>query len=52
MDRLDFGRPAIAPVPHHLHDDGDADTVEGIQQGILTKPKVEVEPAKLGWLIH
>ena len=33
MGRLDFGRLAAPPVPHHLHDDGDVvdgDTVRGL----------------------
>ena len=44
-----FGQPTAPPVPHHLQDDGDAidgDVVEGIQQGLLTEPEVQAQPAK------
>ena len=44
--RPDFRRPTAPPVPHHLHDDGDAvdgNTVEGIQYGLPTE-SAEREP--------
>ena len=43
MGRPDFGRPAAPPIPHHLHDDGDAvggDVVESIQHGLPVEPEV------------
>ena len=44
-----FGRPATPPVPHHLHDDGDAtdgDVVEVIQHGLPTESEVQAQSAK------
>ena len=49
MGRPDFGRLVAHPVPHDLHDHGnvvDGDTVEGIQHGLPTEPKVQVELAE------
>ena len=49
MGRPNFRRPATPPVPHHLHDDGDAingNVVEGIQHGLPAKPEVQVEPTE------
>ena len=43
-------RPLAPPVPHHLHDDGDAvdgDEVKGLQHGLLVDLEAEAEPAEL-----
>ena len=40
MGQPDFGQSAAPPIPHHLHDDGDAvdgDAIEGIQHGLPVK---------------
>ena len=44
-----MGRPTAPPVPHHLHDDGnavDGHADEGLQHGLRTEPEVEAEPAE------
>ena len=41
MGRPNFGRLAAPPVPHHLHDDGDAvngDAFEALQHGLPVEP--------------
>ena len=50
MGRPDFGRPTTPPIPHHLHDDGDAvdrDAVEGLQHGLPYVFEPEPEPTEL-----
>ena len=49
MGRLDFRRPTVPSIPHHLHYDGnaiDGDSVEGIQHGLPTEPEVQAEPVE------
>ena len=52
MGQPDFGRSTAPPIPHHLHDDGDAvdgDAIEGIHHGL----SVECEPADpLGFILE
>ena len=50
MGRLDFGRPTAPPIPHHLHNDGDAidgDAIEGIQHGLPAKPEIQAKSIDL-----
>ena len=49
MGRPDFGRPTTPPIPHHLHDNGnavDGDAVEGIQHGLPIELEVQAEPTE------
>ena len=48
MGRPNFGQPVAPPVPHHLHDDGDAidgDAFEGIQHGLPVEPEIQAKMA-------